>query len=112
MTLLTRKGLAFPGIPYLAPDGFSEAVGFATSPIVPAPNDWNGCGSVPEIADDDPRWDFVRVIVGHGEVIEHDGKAKPRNALDARDFHSDESYHPAQMLFPDRFRNDPCAKSV
>lgn len=112
MTLLTRKGLAFPGIPYLAPDGFSEAVGFATSPIVPAPNDWNGCGSVPEIADDDPGWDFVRVIVGHSEVIEHEGKAKPRNAFDARDFHSDESYHPAQMLFPDRFRNDPCAKSV
>jgi hypothetical protein len=31
-------------------------------------------------------WDFDRVIVGHGEVIEHDGKAKLRTALDAAGF--------------------------
>jgi hypothetical protein len=33
---------AFPGIPYLAPEGFSQVVGFPTSPIVPAPAEWNG----------------------------------------------------------------------
>lgn len=33
---------SFPGIPYLAPEGFSEVVGFATSPIVPAPPEWAG----------------------------------------------------------------------
>jgi hypothetical protein len=31
---------AFPGIPYLAPEGFSAVVGFPTSPIVPAPAEW------------------------------------------------------------------------
>ena len=33
---------AFPGIPYLAPEGFSEAVGFPTAPIVPVPGEWFG----------------------------------------------------------------------
>lgn len=33
---------AFPGIPYLAPIGFSEIVGFPTTPIVPAPPEWEG----------------------------------------------------------------------
>ena len=38
-----RQGrAAFPEIPYLAPEGFSEAVGFPTTPIVPAPADWAG----------------------------------------------------------------------
>lgn len=31
-------------------------------------------------------WDFDRVIVGHGDVIEHDGKAKLRPALAAAGF--------------------------
>ncbi len=31
-------------------------------------------------------WDFDRVIVGHGNVIEFDGKAKLRAALDAAGF--------------------------
>ncbi len=33
---------AFPGIPYLAPEGFSEVVGFPTEPIMPAPVEWDG----------------------------------------------------------------------
>ncbi len=33
---------AFPGIPYLAPFGFSDIVGFLAVPIVPAPIEWDG----------------------------------------------------------------------
>ncbi len=146
---------AFPGIPYLAPEGFSEMVGFATTPIVPAPSEWAGellaleIQGAPEARDtallhvpsrtliltelvfnfggDEPiwtelllrvavggkhhpgmsrpvkagvkdpaafqsslatilGWDFDRVIVGHGDVIEHDGKAKLRTALEAAGF--------------------------
>ncbi len=32
------------------------------------------------------RWDFDRVIVGHGDVIERDGKTKLRAALEAAGF--------------------------
>ena len=141
-----RQGrAAFPGIPYLAPEGFSEVVGFATTPIVPAPVDWDGelvaleIQGAPEARDTAllhvqsrsliltelifnfgrnepvwtklllrvavggrhhpgmPRpvkagvkdqaafenslamilgWDFDRVNVGHGDVIERDGKVK------------------------------------
>ena len=154
-TFASEGRLAFPAIPYLAPDGFSEVVGFATTPIVPAPIEWNGellaleIQGAPEARDtallhvpsrtliltelvfnfggDEPiwtelllrvavgeahhpgmsrpvkagvkdqaafrsslatilGWDFDRVIVGHGEVIEHDGKAKLRTALDAAGF--------------------------
>lgn len=146
---------AFPGIPYLAPDGFSEVVGFPTEPIVPAPVEWDGellaleIQGAPEARDtallhipsrtliltelvfnfggDEPLWtemllrvavggqhhpgmprlvkagvkdksafesslatilgwDFDRVIVGHGDVIECDGKAKLREALAAAGF--------------------------
>jgi hypothetical protein len=31
---------AFPKIPFLAPQGFSEVVGFPTQPLVPAPANW------------------------------------------------------------------------
>ena len=31
---------AFPGIPYLAPEGFSESAGVETQPILPAPAEW------------------------------------------------------------------------
>jgi hypothetical protein len=31
---------AFPGIPFLAPRGFSEVVGFPTEPLIPAPANW------------------------------------------------------------------------
>ncbi|MEO7168701.1 MAG: hypothetical protein ABI016_16920 [Chthoniobacterales bacterium] len=31
---------AFPGLPYLAPAGFSKASGLATEPLSPPPNDW------------------------------------------------------------------------
>jgi hypothetical protein len=31
---------AFPGIPFLAPQGFSEVVGFPTEPLTPAPANW------------------------------------------------------------------------
>ena len=146
---------AFPGIPYLAPKGFSEVVGFATTPITPAPNEWDGellafeIQGAPEARDtallhvpsrtliltelvfnfggDEPiwtelllrvagggqhhpgmsrpvkagvkdeaafqsslatimEWDFDRVVVGHGDVIEFNGKAKLRGALDAAGF--------------------------
>lgn len=142
---------AFPGIPYLAPEGFSKAAGVATLPIVPAPPEWAGELSALEIqgapeardtallhspsrtliltellfnfdshepvwteillfaavgADHHPgmsrpfrwgitdeaafkesmatllSWDFDRVIVGHGDVIESGGKAKLRKALE------------------------------
>lgn len=141
---------AFPGIPYLAPDGFAEAVGFPTEPLIPAPSTWGeelkvlrleGNPSMQEhvffhplsrtliVADllfnfgpDTPGWtsflllaavgarhhpgmsrrfrisikdkaafqrsvdmllgwDFDRIIVGHGEVIETDGKRSLRSAL-------------------------------
>lgn len=146
---------AFPGIPYLAPEGFSEVVGFPTQPIVPAPAEWEGELLALEIqgapvardtamlhvpsrtliltelvfnfGDDQPlwtelllrvavgcrhhpgmsrpvragvkdkvafqgslaailEWDFDRVVVGHGDVINIDGKAKLRTALKAAGF--------------------------
>lgn len=146
---------AFPGIPYLAPEGFSEVVGFATTAIVPTPNEWDGellaleIQGAPEARDtalfhvpsrtliltelifnfgsDEPiwtelllraavggkhhpgmsrpfkagvkddaafvrslatilEWDFDRVIVGHGDVIEQDGKSKLLSALAAAGF--------------------------
>ncbi|MBC8125953.1 MAG: hypothetical protein H8M99_02240 [Gloeobacteraceae cyanobacterium ES-bin-144] len=146
---------AFPSIPYLAPEGFSEVSGFATIPIVPAPVEWDcellalelqGAPAARDTAllhipsrtliltelvfnfgDHEPiwtelllrvavgreyhpgmsrpvkagvrdktafktslatilGWDFDRVIVGHGDVIESDGKAKLRTALDAAGF--------------------------
>lgn len=146
---------AFPGIPYLAPQGFSEIVGFPTSPIVPPPAEWDGELLALEIqgapkardtallhtpsrtliltelifnfGDDEPvwtelllrvavggehhpgmarpykagiedeelfkhsmnsilSWDFDRVIVGHGDVIASDGKARLREALRAAGF--------------------------
>ena len=149
---------AFPGIPYLAPAGFSEVVGFPTELIVPAPVEWEGellaleIQGAPEARDtallhipsrtliltelvfnfgsDEPLWtelllrvavggehhpgmsrpvkagvkdqaafeislatilgwDFDRVIVGHGDVIERDGKTKLRTALEAAGFSVD-----------------------
>jgi len=41
-TFAEQGRTAFPGIPYLAPEGFSEVVGFPTRPIVPAPAEWAG----------------------------------------------------------------------
>ncbi|RYD34478.1 MAG: hypothetical protein EOP86_10915 [Verrucomicrobiaceae bacterium] len=141
---------AFPDIPYLAPEGFSEVVGFPTRPIVPAPAEWEGELAALEIqgapsardtamlhiasrtliltelvfnfSDREPlwtklllwagvgghhhpgmsrpmkagvkdkaafqdsltailAWDFDRVVVGHGDVIESGGKARLRTAL-------------------------------
>ncbi|TLD72798.1 hypothetical protein FEM03_01630 [Phragmitibacter flavus] len=146
---------AFPDIPYLAPEGFSEVVGFPTLPIIPAPMEWNEELVALEIAgapdardtallhvpsrtliltelifnfhDDEPLWtelllkvavggehapgvprpvkhgvkdeaafknsletillwDFDRIIMGHGDVIETDGKSKLRAALEAAEF--------------------------
>ena len=154
-TFAKEGRLAFPGIPYLAPEGFSEVVGFATTTIVPPPIEWDGellaleIQGAPEARDtalfhvpsrtliltelifnfggDEPiwtelllrvavggehhpgmprpvkagvkdaaafqsslatiiGWDFYRVIVGHGDVIEQDGKAKLRTALAAAGF--------------------------
>lgn len=146
---------AFGGIPYLAPEGFSDEVGFPTEVIVPAPEEWSGELLALEIqgapdardtallhvpsrtliltelvfnfADEQPlwnelllrvavgshhhpgmprpvkagvkdeaafkdsleailAWDFDRVIVGHGDIIERDGKAKLSAALEAAGF--------------------------
>jgi hypothetical protein len=149
-TFAQRGRQAFPGIPYLAPDGFGDAVGFPTEPLVPAPSTWgeelkvlrlDGNPSMDEhvlfhpvsrtliVADllfnfglHTPAWtsflllaavgakhhpgmsrrfrmsikdkaafqrsveallawDFDRIIVGHGELIETDGKRLLRDAL-------------------------------
>jgi len=146
---------AFPEAEYLAPPGFSEVVGFATDPIVPAPREWNGevlaleldgAPAAREVAllhvpsrtliltelvfnftDGQPLWtefllrvavggehhpgmprpvkagvkdeaafkaslrivegwDFDRIVVGHGDVIESGGKEKLRQALAAAGF--------------------------
>lgn len=146
---------AFPDIPYLAPLGFSEEVGFPTEPIVPAPVEWGsellalevqGAPSLREtvllhapsrtllatelvfnFSEEEPlwtemllrvavgaahhpgmsrpvksavedeaafqasmaavlAWDFDRVIVGHGDVVEPNGHAKLRAALVAAGF--------------------------
>jgi hypothetical protein len=141
---------AFPNIPFLAPEGFSEVVGFSTEPLIPKPAAWGdelevlrleGMPSMQEhvffhrlsrtlIAADllfnfgpdasawtrflvfcavgsrhHPgvsrpfrmaiknkadfqrsvqalmKWDFDRIIVGHGEIIETDGKRRLAGAL-------------------------------
>ncbi len=146
---------AFPGIPYLAPEGFAQVVGFPTQPIPPTPPEWDGellaleIQGIPEardiamlhipsrtliltelvfnFGDDEPlwtelllraaigsqhhpgmsrpfkagvkdatafknslatmlSWDFDRVIVGHGDVIESGGKEKLRAALETAGF--------------------------
>jgi hypothetical protein len=135
----------FPGVPFLAPTGFSEVVGFPTEPLLPAPAAWGDEVQVIHVSgnesydehvifhrpsrtlvvadlafnfpDDEPlwaellvraavgrdhhpgmsrpfrhavgdepafrrsmdammEWDFDRVIVGHGDVIETGGKEK------------------------------------
>lgn len=151
---------AFPSLPYLAPPGFSEAVGFPTEPIIPTPTEWDGEVIALEIqgipaardtallhlpsrtliltelvfnfGDDEPvwtelmlrvaiggehdpgmsrpfkasiedpaafeaslqtilSWDFDRVIVGHGDVIELAGKDKLRAAFNAAGYCQDEA---------------------
>jgi hypothetical protein len=141
----------FPGVPFLAPDGFHKVVNFATQPLLPTPADWSGelevfaAAGVPRLkehlflhipsrtlivadllfnfAPDEKGWnqffhrylagikrypglsrlfrlcirdrsafrtsmttlltaDFDRIIVGHGRVIERDGKALLRRALE------------------------------
>jgi hypothetical protein len=141
---------AFPELPYLAPAGFSELVGFPTFPLDPPPDAWGGELQVLEIegapdakdtamfhtasqtliltelvfnfGSEEPMWtelllqvavggehqpgmsrpfkwgvkdvpafeeslrtllswDFDRVIVGHGDVIETGGKEKLRAAI-------------------------------
>lgn len=146
---------AFPEAIYLAPPGFSEIVGFPTTPIIPAPDAWidellaielEGAPEAREVAflhvasrtliltelvfnfaDEQPlwteillrvavggehhpgmprpvkagvqdeaafrasldamlAWDFDRIIVGHGDVIETGSKEKLRTALAAAGF--------------------------
>jgi hypothetical protein len=141
---------AFPNIPFLAPEGFSEVVGFSTEPLIPAPTAWGdevevlrleGIPTMQEhlvfhrtsrtliVADllfnfgpgtsawtrflvlcavgsrhhpgmSRPfrmavkdkaafqrsiatltKWDFDRIIVGHGEIIATDGKRQLARAL-------------------------------
>jgi hypothetical protein len=147
-----RKGRdTFPGVPFLASEGFNEVVDFTTQPLLPAPIEWSGelhvfaVAGVPRLnehlflhipsrtlivadllfnfATDEKGWDhffhrylagikrypglsrlfrlcirdrsafrtsmtallsldFDRIIVGHGRVIERDGKALLRRALE------------------------------
>ena len=141
---------AFSNIPFLAPEGFSEVVGFSTRPLIPAPAAWGdevevlqleGIPSMREhlvfhrssrtliVADllfnfgpDTPawtrflvlcavgskhhpgmsrpfrmavkdkaafqrslealkKWDFDRIIVGHGEIVETDGERQLTGVL-------------------------------
>ncbi|MBV9489404.1 MAG: hypothetical protein JO069_06730 [Verrucomicrobia bacterium] len=146
---------AFPGIPFLAPEGFSRVVGFPTEPLLPAPAAWgdelevlrlDGMPSLQEhvvfhrpsrtliVADllfnfspDVSAWtrflvlcavggrhqpgmsrpfrlaikdkeafqgslrslmgrDFDRVIVGHGDILETEGKRRLAGALETAGF--------------------------
>ena len=143
---------AFPGVPYLAPEGFPKAKGVKTEPLLPAPGEWTTelevleLGGMPKVREHvlfhrpsrtlivgdvlfnfgrggsawtrffaryvmrlkkfigmSPffrimirdreafrtsvaammRWDFDRVIVGHGEIIEQGGKERLREVLTA-----------------------------
>lgn len=145
----------FPGVPFLAPPGFHEIVGFPTQPLLPAPRAWGDEVAVLAVAGnprydehvvfhrpsrtlivadlafnfphDEPlwtellvraavgpehhpgmsrpfrhavsdeaafrrsmdamlEWDFDRVIVGHGDVIETDGKRKLARMLENAGF--------------------------
>ncbi len=151
---------AFPELAYLGPVGFSDVVGFETSPLVPPPDAWadellaleiQGAPDARDTAmlhtesqtliltelvfnfgNEEPMWteimlnvaiggehhpgmsrpfkwgvkdaeafekslelllswDFDRVIVGHGDVIETGGKAKLREAIQRAGFLRDES---------------------
>jgi hypothetical protein len=146
---------AFPNIPFLAPEGFSELVGFPTEPLVPAPAAWGNelevlrLEGIPRIREHvvfhrpsgtlivadllfnfgpetSPwtrflalcavgskhrpgmsrpfrmmigdkaafqrsmetlmRWEFDRIVVGHREIIESDGKRLLSGALKAAGF--------------------------
>ncbi len=141
---------AFPNIPFLAPEGFTEIVGFPTEPLIPAPGVWSDelevlrLDGMPRVSEhlvyhrpsrtlivgdllfnfgsdisawtrflvlcaigtkhhpgmSRPfrmairdkaafrqsmetlkRWEFDRIIVGHGETIESDGKRELAIAL-------------------------------
>lgn len=41
-TFAREARAAFPGLPYLAPDGFGKTSGVATEPLQPPPFDWAG----------------------------------------------------------------------
>jgi hypothetical protein len=149
-TFARRGRQAFPGIPFLAPTGFAQVVGFPTEPLIPVPTEWeeelkvlrlDGMPSIQEhllfhsvsrtliVADllinfgpNTPAWtrflllvgvgarhhpgmsrrfrmaikdkaafrrsievlstwDFDRIIVGHGEIIEAGGRSRLATAL-------------------------------
>lgn len=40
---------AFPGVPYLAPEGFAEVIKYPTQPIIPPPPEWAGQVEVLEL---------------------------------------------------------------
>ena len=150
-----RRGRdSFPGVPFLAPEGFHKIVDFPTQPLLPAPAQWSGelevfpIAGIPRLkehlflhvpsrtlivadllfnfAPDEKGWnhffhryiagikrypglsrifrlcirdrsafrtsmtallttDFDRIIVGHGRVIERDGKPLLKRALEDAD---------------------------
>jgi len=154
-TFARRGREAFPNIPFLAPEGFSELVGFPTQPLIAAPAAWanelevlrlEGIPRIQEhvvfhrpsgtlivgdllfnfgpetspwtrflvlcavgskhhpgmsrpfrmvIRDNAAfqrsmetvmRWEFDRVVVGHGVIIQSDGKRQLSDALKAAGF--------------------------
>jgi hypothetical protein len=154
-TFARRGREAFPNIPFLAPEGFSELVGFPTQPLIPAPAAWANelevlrLEGIPRIQEHvvlhrpsgtlivgdllfnfgpetSPwtrflvlcavgskhhpgmsrpfrmvirdraafqrsmetvmRWEFDRVVVGHGAIIQSDGKRQLFDALKAAGF--------------------------
>jgi hypothetical protein len=127
----TKQGHeAFPNIPFLAPDGFSELVGFSTEPLIPAPAAWGDLIAADLLFNFGPdtsawtrflalcavgsrhhpgmsrpfrmavkdkaafqrsvkaltRWNFDRIIVGHGEIIATGAKRELAGALDEAGF--------------------------
>jgi hypothetical protein len=65
-----REGLtAFPGVPYLAPEGFGEEISYPTLPLFPAPADWAGQVQVLELEGVPSMRETVMLHVASGTLI-------------------------------------------
>jgi hypothetical protein len=65
-----REGLAtFPGIPYLAPEGFSEVISYPTLPLIPPPDEWSGQIQVLELRGVPSMRETVVLHVKSGTLI-------------------------------------------
>ena len=61
-TFAAEGRAAFPEVPYLAPEGFSENLAFSTSSLIPEPDEWNGEVAVLAI---DGAPEFGEVVMLH-----------------------------------------------